>query len=183
MLTAWVDESGSRPDLDPGAYLLAATLCDHDDVAELRKTLEGRRIGETKLHWHGSSPERRAELVATVARLPVTGFVVVHVDKDADDRRHRRKCMEFLLPHLALMPCSTITFESRGQLDASDLATMQMLRSRRVIESTVRIEHCIGRNEPALWASDIVCGAVVQARIGNHTYLDMLGNAVEVHTI
>lgn len=154
MLTAWADESGSRPDLDPGAYLLAATLCDVDDVAEVRKILEEKRIGEAKLHWHGSSPERRAELVAAVAQLPVTGFVVVHVDKDADDRRHRRKCMEFLLPHLALMPCSTITFESRGQLDASDLDLLQKLRSRRVIESTVRIEHAVGRKEPALWASE-----------------------------
>lgn len=70
--------------------------------------------------------------------------------------------MEFLLPHLALMPCSTITFESRGQLDASDLDMLQKLRSRKVVESTVRIEHSIGRNEPALWAADIVCGAVVQ---------------------
>lgn len=41
MLTAWADESGSRPDLDPGAYLLAATLCDDEDVAEMRKVLEG----------------------------------------------------------------------------------------------------------------------------------------------
>ncbi|WP_307857465.1 hypothetical protein [Mycobacterium sp. SM1] len=137
MLTAWADESGSRPDLDPGAYLLAATLCDDEDVAELRKTLEDLRIGEAKLHWHGSSPERRSELVAAVARLPVTGFVVVHVAKDANDRRRRRKCMEYLLPHLVLMPCSTITFESRGQLDASDLDMLQKLRSRRAIESTV----------------------------------------------
>jgi hypothetical protein len=71
--------------------------------------------------------------------------------------------MEFLLPHLAAMPCSTVTFESRGQLDARDLAPMQMLRSRRVIESTVGIEHAVGRVEPALWAADIVCGAVVEA--------------------
>ncbi|ASW98442.1 MULTISPECIES: hypothetical protein [Mycobacterium] len=183
MLTAWADESGSRPDLDPGAYLLTAALCDDADVDEIRKTLQSLRIGEAKLHWHGSSDQRRAELVAAVAQLPVTGFVVVHVDKDADDRRHRRKCMEFLLPHLAHMPCSTITFESRGRLDDSDLATMQLLRSRRVIESTLRIEHAIGRGEPALWAADIVCGAVVQARIGNHAYLDVLGAAVELHTI
>ena len=183
MLTAWADESGSRPDLDPGTYLLTAALCDDDDVAEMRKTLEGLRIGEPKLHWHGSSDQRRAELVTAVAQLPVTGFVVVHVDKDADDRRHRRKCMEFLLPHLADMPCSTITFESRGRLDFSDLATMQLLRSRRVIESTMRIEHAVGRAEPALWAADIVCGAVVQARIGNSAYLDVLGGAVEIHTI
>lgn len=183
VLTAWADESGSRPDLDPGAYLLAAVLCEDDDVAEIRKTMEGLRSSEPKLHWHGSSQERRGELVETVARLPVTGFVVVHVDRDANDRRHRRKCMEFLLPHLADMPCSTITFESRGQLDASDLATLQMLRSRRVIEPTLRIEHAVGRMEPALWAADIVCGAVVQSRTGNRDYLDALSGAVELHTV
>ncbi len=183
VLTAWADESGSRPDLDPGAYLLAAVLCEDDDIDGMRKTMEGLRIGEPKLHWHGSSDERRGELIQAVSDLPVTGFVVVHVDRDADDRRHRRKCMEFLLPHLAHMPCSTITFESRGQLDASDLATLQMLRSRRVVESTLRIEHAVGRFEPALWAADIVCGAVVQARTGNPDYLDALGGAVELHTI
>ena len=183
VLTAWADESGSRPDLDPGAYLLAAVLCEDDDIADMRTTMEGLRIGESKLHWHGSSEERRGELIETVSRLPVTGFVVVHVDRDANDRRHRRKCMEFLLPHLADMPCSTVTFESRGQLDASDLATLQMLRSRRVVESTLRIEHAVGRVEPALWAADIVCGAVVQARIGNRDYLNVLDNAVELHTI
>ncbi|WP_079626376.1 hypothetical protein [Mycobacteroides abscessus] len=183
MLTAWADESGSRPDLDPGAYLLAAVLCEDDEVTHMRKTLDVLRIGEPKLHWHGSSDERRGELVDAVADLPATGFVVVHVDGSANDRRHRRKCMEFLLPHLAQMPCSTITFESRGQLDGSDLATVRMLRSRRVIESTLRIEHAVGRVEPALWAADIVCGAVVQARIGNPVYLDKLGGAVEIHTI
>ena len=183
VLTAWADESGSRPDLDPGAYLLAAVLCEDDAVADMRKTMEGLRIGEPKLHWHGSSAARRRDLIEAVSDLPVTGFVVVHVDQQADDRRHRRKCLEFLLPHLAHMPCSTITFESRGRLDASDLATLQMLRSRRVVESTLRIEHAVGRAEPALWAADIVCGAVVQSRIGNANYLDVLGGAVELHTI
>lgn len=183
MLTAWADESGSRPDLDPGVYLLAAILCDDDDVASLRKTMEGLRISEPKIHWHGSSAERRSQYIQAISGLPVTGFVVVHADAGASDRRHRRKCMEFLLPHLAQMPCSTITFESRGQLDASDLETLQMLRSRRVVESTVRIEHAVGRVEPALWAADILCGAVVQSRVGNRDYLDALGSSVEIHGI
>ncbi|WP_244332659.1 hypothetical protein [Gordonia polyisoprenivorans] len=103
MLTAWADESRSRPDLDPNAYLLTAALCEEDDVSELRKTMESMRIGEPKVHWHGSSEERRAELVATVAELPVTALVTVHVEPGATDRRHRRKCMEYLLPHLASM--------------------------------------------------------------------------------
>lgn len=118
MLTGWVDESGSRPDLDPGAYLLAAVLCNDNDVAELRRTMQDLRIGESKVHWHASSEDRRRHLVESVSGLPVTGFVVVHIDGHADDRRHRRKCMEFLLPHLAHMGCSTITFESRSKLDA-----------------------------------------------------------------
>lgn len=183
MLNAWADESGSRPELDPGAYLLGAVLCDDADIDLMRTAMADLRIGEPKLHWHGSSDQRRAEFVKTVSLLPVTGFVVVHVDKAASDRRHRRKCMEFLLPHLAHMPCSTITFESRGQLDASDLVTLQMLRSRRVIQSTLRIEHAVGRIEPALWAADILCGAVVQARIGNTVYLDALSAVVELHEI
>ncbi|WP_276022015.1 hypothetical protein [Mycobacterium barrassiae] len=183
-MTAWGDESGSIPKLDPGAYMLGATLCDEDDVPELRKMMEAlRMIGEKKLHWHGSSDERRHELVQTVAQLPVAGFVVVHVEQDASDKRHRRKCLEFLLPHLAEMPCSTITFESRHTLDASDLHTLQLLRSGRAITPTLRIDHAVGRVEPALWASDIVCGAVVQSRVGNPAYLDILGSTVEIHTI
>jgi hypothetical protein len=79
VLTAWADESGSRPDLDPGIYLLTAALCEDDDVAEIRKTLEALRIGEPKLHWHGSSDERRADLVNVLSELPVTGFVVIHL--------------------------------------------------------------------------------------------------------
>lgn len=163
--------------------MLAAALCEEDDLAELRKAMENLRIGEAKVHWHDSSAGRRNVLIEAVLELPVVGFVVVHVDKDADDRRHRRKCMEHLLPHLAQMPCSTITFESRGQLDSSDMATMQKLRSRHAIESTLRIEHAVGRVEPALWAADIVCGAVVQARIGNPQYLNALGSTVELYSI
>ena len=71
MLTAWADESGSRPDLDPGAYLLAATLCDDDDVAELRGTLDSLRIGEANRtgmavalnaapNWSPPSPNSRS---------------------------------------------------------------------------------------------------------------------------
>lgn len=183
MLTAWADESGSRPDLDPGAYLMSAALCEEDDVADLRKRMEGLRLAEPKVHWHGSSEERRHDLVAAVAALPLTGFVVVHVDPDANDRRHRRKCMEFLLPHLADMPCSTITLESRGKQDQSDLDMLQKLRSRRVVEGTLRIEHAVGRVEPALWVADIVCGAVVQDRCGRKDYLEVLGAAVEITAI
>ncbi|MFW0788058.1 hypothetical protein [Gordonia sp. CPCC 205333] len=38
-----------------------------------------------------------------------------------------------------------------GQLDDSDMSTLQMLRAQRAVESTLRIEHAVGRIEPALW--------------------------------
>lgn len=40
--------------------------------------------------------------------------------------------MEFLLPHLAVMTCSTVTFESRSQFDASD---RDMLQKSRLIDA------------------------------------------------
>ncbi|GAA1070841.1 hypothetical protein [Tsukamurella spumae] len=183
MLTAWGDESGSRPDLDPGTYLLAAALLDENDVSAARDAMESLRIEEPKVHWHGSSETRRIELVEAVIGLPVAAIVVVHHDTDATDRRHRRKCLEHLLPHLADVPCSKITFESRSSLDASDLATMQLLRNRRAISNTLRIAHAVGRLEPVLWISDIICGAVVQSRIGQSRYLDLLGGSVDLHEI
>lgn len=95
-----------------GAYLLTAMLCEEDDISELRKTMEDLRIGEPKGYWHGSSEARRAELVASVAALPVTGFVVVHVEQDASDRGHRRKCMEFLAQRRCF--CSSRSFLARS---------------------------------------------------------------------
>lgn len=183
MLTAWGDESGSRPDLDPGAYLLAAAMIEENDVPAVRAAMESLRREEPKVHWYSRDDEHRTSLVETVADLPLTTFCVVHVDAAATDRRHRRKCLEFLLPHLAEMPCSSITLESRSRMDASDLVTMQLLRSRRAIGAGLRIEHALGRSEPALWVADTVCGAVVQDRIGNPTFLQRLGSGVEVHII
>lgn len=183
MLTAWGDESGSQPDRDPDTYLMAAALCDEEDVSEWRKTMEELRLDtETKVHWHGSSPERRHALVEAVATLPMVGLVVIHTDQ-ASDRRHRRKCLEYLLPNLAEMPCSRITLESRSQQDRSDLDLLQKFRAQKVITSGLRVDHAIGRVEPALWVADIVCGAVVQDRVGNGIYLGKLGGAVDIHHI
>ncbi|MCA0155737.1 hypothetical protein LB823_05970 [Tsukamurella sp. M9C] len=183
MLTAWGDESGSRPDLDPGAYLLAAALIEEADLPVVRSTMLEQQGNEDKVHWYSRDAARRSELVEVVASLPVAAFCVVHEEIGATDRRHRRKCLEFLLPHLAAMPCAAMTFESRANLDASDIATLQLLRSRRAIESNLRISHVVGRDEPALWVADAVCGAIVQSRIGQPKHLTRLGGSVEVHVI
>lgn len=98
MLTAWGDESGSQPGRDPHTYLMAAALCDESDVPEWRNTMEQvRLVTEPKVHWHGSSPERRHLLVEAIASLPMMGLVLVHTT-EASDRRHRRKCFAVTEP-------------------------------------------------------------------------------------
>ncbi len=184
MLTAWGDESGSQPDRDPHTYLVAAALVEDADVPMVRKSMDALRLdSEKKVHWYGSSNERRQLLVESVSSLPVANVVVVHSEENANDRRHRRKCLEYLLPQLAEMPCSHITFESRGQLDHSDQDILDKFRARKVVGPGLRINHSIGRTEPVLWVADIVCGAVVQYRVGNSSYLAHLGGLVDIHQI
>ena len=81
------------------------------------------------------------------------------------------------------MPCSRITLESRGDQDQSDLDLLQKFRAQKVITSGLRVHHSVGRVEPALWVADIVCGAVVQDRVGDSSYLHKISEAVEIHHI
>ncbi|WP_280431551.1 hypothetical protein [Nocardia brasiliensis] len=184
MLTAWGDESGSQPARDPGTYILAAALIEDDDIPLVRKTMDGLLLpGETKVHWHGSSEERRHALVCTVASLPVCGLVVVHCDLSANDRRHRRKCLEHLFPHLEYLACGSVTLESRGAKDGSDLDILQKFRARQIVTGPLRLDHVVGRSESVLAVADVLCGAVVQSRVGNPTYLEALGGLVDIHHV
>ncbi|MEU5759578.1 hypothetical protein [Nocardia sp. NPDC047648] len=137
---------GSQPHRDPGTYIVAAALIESEDVPVIRKTMDGLLLpSEKKVHWQGSSDERRQELVGVVAQLPMCSIVVVHTDRSSADRRHRRKCLEHLFPHLTHLSCVNVTFESRGSLDRSDLDILQKFRARRLLEANMRIEHQRGR--------------------------------------
>ncbi|MFQ6331259.1 hypothetical protein ACLMAL_34700 [Nocardia sp. CWNU-33] len=160
---------------------MAAALIEDEDVVVVRKTMDALLLpGETKVHWHGSSTERRPELVGVVAELPVCSIIVVHHDLGAADRRHRRKCLEYLLPTLAHMPCDQVALESRGTMDRSDLDILQKFRARKIITKPLRIDHIRGRAEPVLAVADVVCGAIVQHRVGNPGYLHTLGGLVDI---
>lgn len=184
MLTAWGDESGSQPAADPGTYILSAVLIEDERVEEIRATMSSLKLpGEKKLHWNKASDERRIELIECCTSLPLCGIVVVHNELGASDRRQRRKCLEHILPHLDSHDCETLTLESRSNADASDVDIIQKFRARGVLGAKLRIEHAIGRNEPVLAVADIVCGAVVQHRVGNPQYLAKLGGLIELRAI
>lgn len=181
MMTGWGDESGSRPDKDPGTYIMATAMCDDTDLAEIRAAMSEEILtGESKVHWHGSSDNRRLALCHRVATLPLAGIAVVHNQLDATDRRHRRKCLETMLPLVDDYGCASITLESRGGQDGSDLDLLQKFRAQKLVTTSLRLHHSVGRDEPALWVADIICGAITQSRIGNPEYFDVISSTVEV---
>jgi len=122
MLSAWGDESGSVPVKDPDTYIMSAAMIDDADLAHIRSRLMDERMdGESKVHWYQSNDSRRQYLTELLRSFPFLGVTVVRHETGASDRRHRRKCLETLLPLLEHYGCGSVTLESRGGQDQSDL--------------------------------------------------------------
>lgn len=182
-LEAWGDESGSHPQRDPGTYVLATVLAEQTDADSIRAAMAGVRLpNEKKVHWYGDR-NRRDALIRAVEPLPFTATVVVRTGaSDERDERRRRKCLERLLLEVEGWGCARLTLESRGpRPDQRDRAMLDALRASRVIASPgVRLEHRRGPEDPALWVADVVCGAVVAARTGSASHLDVLRDRVDL---
>lgn len=175
------DESGSVPVKDPDTYIMSAAMIDDADLAHIRSRLMDERMdGESKVHWYQSNDSRRLYLTQLLQSFPFLGVTVVHHETGASDRRHRRKCLETLLPLLEHYGCGSVTLESRGGQDQSDLHILQDFRSRRTVRGPLRLQHALGRDEPALWIADTLCGAVTQHRIGNTEYLTPLLGMLDI---
>jgi hypothetical protein len=175
---AFVDESGSQEHRDPGTYILAAAICDEQRLEDVRDTMLRMRLRKAgKLHWHEEGSGRRLELAATVAGLALEQLVVVRsMDTSDPPERRRRKTFERLLHELAGRDVSQVVAESRGPADdRRDRDHLDSLRAGRVLTSALRLDHRSGPLEPALWVADVVCGAIVQDRIGNPGPLEALG--------
>lgn len=183
MLVGWGDESGSVPACDPGAYLLAAALCEQERVEEVRAAMAAQRLGsEKKIHWRGDADKRHLRLIETVAALPLAGFVVVRVGPlDERPERRRRKCFEHFAATLHERGCRRLTLESRGPRDDDrDRELVRVMRHRRQLTGAMHVEHAPGPADPGLWVADAVCGAVVAARLGDSRFVDALGARLEV---
>ncbi|HVX29949.1 MAG TPA: hypothetical protein VHA53_05675 [Nitrolancea sp.] len=52
-----------------------------------------------------------------------------------------------------------------------------------MISSKMRVGHVAGPREPMLWVPDAICGAVVQDRIGDRTYLKTIRASADLQVI
>lgn len=184
MITAWVDESGSNPRYDPGAYLLGAVLALDEHIDPIRQAFSSmKKPTESKIHWQVDSASRRLEVIAAMSEAPIEGLVVVRCEEEVRSERNRRKCLEVLLADLEELGCGPVILEARGPADNKrDRYLLDAVR-RRGCGQRLRMEHIPGPKDPMLWIADALCGAVVAARCGDPTYLDLLHSCISVKNI
>jgi hypothetical protein len=164
---AYVDESESRQDRDPGTYILSAAICEKEREEGLREAMATRRPASGgKLHWRSASTRDRAELAAEVSTLQVEHLVVVRLgDTDASSERRRRLCLSRMFFELAELGVTQMTAESRGAADdRRDRNLLDQLRAQRRIPTSLRLDHRPGPAEPLLWIPDVVAGAITRYR-------------------
>jgi hypothetical protein len=164
-----------------GLYVLAAVLAEPEDplVRETMLALREPWRGQAKLHFYDAEPKRPGLYLDTVASL-ARETVVVLARPCQKPERARRKALERLMWELRGR-IDGVMIESRGARQNRDdkvvLAAMQRSHRRFVCGFP------LGREEPVLWAADIVASAVFRAhRRGERWMLDRLG-ALELHVI
>ena len=72
-----------------------------------------------------------------------------------------------------------LLMEAREQeLNERDVRTVTGARFLLLKGSEFRVDHEFGRRDPALWAADLVAGAVRARRLGDSTYWEVLADRV-----
>ncbi len=163
--TAYIDES-ERTSASDGrrVYLMSATI-PFDDIAvdaQRAAMLDLLPPNRAKVRWYGSVDAQKLAITETIAGLEVMHCTVVRVMDDGESsKRARAKCIETLAFELMKFDVDRAIFESRttGQ-DNDDLKTLNYLRLTQVAPSAFRALHVAGAQEPLLWMSDAVAGAV-----------------------
>lgn len=186
-LVAWVDESGSNSSLDPNTFIMAALIATAGQLDVIRRCMLDLRLpGQTKMHWRDERPSRRRQIIELIADLDVEHLVIVtspHAESCAGERR-RRLTLEILLPELAELGVSRAVFESRGKKDDQrDRAMLDHLRQQHALDASLRMDHAIGREEPALWVPDALCGVISAMRCGDGSNYERIESKVTLRQL
>jgi hypothetical protein len=177
-MIAYVDESY---DVGPaGVYVLAAVLCEPDD-AEVRQAMLALREPwrqQWKLHFHDADTKRVPIYLDTVRCLG-RQVVVVVARPCPKPERARRKALERLLWVLRGR-VDGVAVESRGkQQNRDDSAVFQVMQRYGRFSYTFPL----GRDEPVLWAADIVASAVYRGYARGEQWMLESLCALETHEL
>ncbi|MFC8529586.1 hypothetical protein [Nocardia sp. NPDC057227] len=176
-----VDESARRRSLEGACvYTLAAVIVPESALAEVRETMLALRYGRTpRVHWRD---ERLEHIAKAVAALPMSGVVTVYLhDPEVGPERARRLCLKVLLRVLSERGVDAICFESRrAEQDARDRALLVTLRKQPGFRREVTVGWTKASDDPALWAADVVAGALTWWLDGRHRYWEALSTVVDI---
>uniref|UniRef100_UPI003F498BEB hypothetical protein n=1 Tax=Amycolatopsis sp. CA-082387 TaxID=3239918 RepID=UPI003F498BEB len=181
VLQAFADESFHEDDVD-GFYVLAAAVLPvdrHDELRELMLQVRGRRR-DSKLHWYPMDHQEKRDVAKQIADLDELHVVTVGTPvRPRRQERGRALCLKRLVTELHDAGVSMLIAEARqADLNARDLATVKATRFMLPKGTQFRIEHRFGADEPLLWISDVVAGAV-RARInGTPDFFEQLAGCV-----
>lgn len=162
---AFVDEATATLGEKPDTYLLAAVICSTDAAVSLsERMLELKPPGARKLHWREMSQRSRLRDAAlrAVNAANLEHVVVVRLEASTERlERRRRLCMQRLIAELDFRGVTQIVAESRGRADdRRDIEHLVAMASQEMPGSGIRLMHEPGPANPALWAADVVAGAV-----------------------
>ncbi|OLZ52072.1 hypothetical protein [Amycolatopsis keratiniphila] len=181
LILAFGDESFKESDVD-GFYVLAAAVFDpavHDEARIVMSELRGRRR-IPKLHWNEMDPAEQAAAVKTLADLD--GFHLVAIGSPVPRRRQERAragCLRRLTLELSAFDVEMLVLESRtATLNARDVETVRGARFDLPKGTQFRVVHEKGKDEPLLWAADIVAGAIRATKDGQPGYRRLIEDLV-----
>jgi len=150
---AFIDESQRR-----ATYLLACAQVPDADMANVRRTLRACRLpGQRRLHFVDERDQRRRQLLAVFAQLPIE-FVVVAVPLGSRrEAEARRLALQAIIGKIA-DDTDRLIIESRQGRDLEDRRAIAT--SLKHTRTTLHYAHRQPHDEPGLWLPDGVAWAV-----------------------
>lgn len=179
MPTAFIDES-RKEYAGRSVYIFGAVIFADDTALEAARRAMRLILldGESKVHWYSAVDEYRHEIMSVVAGIDAMFLTVWHEMLAGDtEERSRRIALSQLVYELQLMGVDRAVLESRQpKLDRRDL---DIFRSGPLAfgATRVRADHVLGRDDPALWAADALCGAEGSRLAANdRSHVELLGD-------
>jgi hypothetical protein len=179
-MIAYMDESY---EIGPaGVYVLAAVLCEEGDAEVRQATLDLREPcrRQWKLNFHDADTKRVPIYLDTVRSLgrPV---VVVVARPCPKPERARRKALERLLWVLRGRVHGLVIEHRTTELDRADRVILASVCRREGRRLDYRFP--LGKEEPILWAADIVASAVYRGYARGEEWMPESLGALETHEL
>lgn len=181
LLEAFADES-FHENAHGGFYVLAAAVLPvdrHDELRELMLQVRGRRRG-SKLHWYPMDHQEKLDVAKRIADFDELHVVTIGAPvRPRRQERGRALCLQRLVTELHDAGVRGLVAEARQtDLNARDIATVKATRHMLPQGTQFRIEHRFGADEPLLWISDVVAGAVRARLNGIPDFFEPLAGCV-----